>query len=340
MLKYRVGLLTVIMLVLLRISLGWHFLYQGIDKFKKPDFSSETYLRQSKGPMAPFFRGMVPDVDGQDTLQAAVNAIEVKGQEDVETKESLKTQWEQHFQRFKQHYQFSDNPDNEQNQAAQKVFETHWQRMEDYLRADTPGRNAPKRWELMEIHLLDLQTLARDEASTTSWMPAQQKHLWDRRESLYEKAVKWVDEINEREQQFHQALMQTLTEEQKEKFGELPPQWTQMDYMNVMVKYTNIAIGICLIAGFLTPLAALGGAAFLLLIVLSQPALPNIYPPPHPSAGAALVVNKEFIEMMALLVIAALPYGRWAGIDSLIVLIFGGFQDPEVASQAQTQGES
>ena len=79
-----------------------------------------------------------------------------------------------------------------------------------------------------------------------------------------------------------------------------------------------VAIGVALIIGLFSRLAAFGGAVFLLQIVLAQPAWPGIYPPPHPSAGNALIVNKEFIEMMALFALATLPVGRWAGLDFFI----------------------
>src|SRR2546423_15245979 len=45
-------------LVLLRLSIGWHFLVEGIDKGKNPRWTSEAYLRESIGPLAPEFRAL------------------------------------------------------------------------------------------------------------------------------------------------------------------------------------------------------------------------------------------------------------------------------------------
>ena len=67
--------------------------------------------------------------------------------------------------------------------------------------------------------------------------------------------------------------------------------------------------------GFCTPLAALGGAAFMCFVVMTQPAFPGIYPPDPPIVGHALLVNKDFVEMVALLVVAATGAGRWGGLD-------------------------
>lgn len=36
-------------IVLLRIAVGWHFLYEGLVKFTDPFFSAESYLKGSKG---------------------------------------------------------------------------------------------------------------------------------------------------------------------------------------------------------------------------------------------------------------------------------------------------
>ena len=78
------------------------------------------------------------------------------------------------------------------------------------------------------------------------------------------------------------------------------------------------AIGLCLMLGLFTRPAALGGACFMLFVVLSQPSYPGVYPVDPPQMGHALLVNKDFIEMIALLVIASSSLGRWTGMDFFI----------------------
>jgi len=41
--------------LLLRISLGWHFLYEGVTKIVDPHWTAEAYLRGSNGVFSPFF---------------------------------------------------------------------------------------------------------------------------------------------------------------------------------------------------------------------------------------------------------------------------------------------
>ena len=60
----------------------------------------------------------------------------------------------------------------------------------------------------------------------------------------------------------------------------------------------------------------------MLFVVLTQPSWPPIYPPAPPVVGHALIVNKDFIEMVALLLLASTP-GRWGGLDYFLYRIFG-----------------
>src|SRR5437867_154858 len=47
--------------VALRLVIGWHFLVEGIDKITAGNWSSEAYLREATGPLAPTFRNMAGD---------------------------------------------------------------------------------------------------------------------------------------------------------------------------------------------------------------------------------------------------------------------------------------
>jgi thiosulfate dehydrogenase [quinone] large subunit len=45
-----------IAITVLRIVVGWHFLYEGLAKLMAPSFSAAGYLRQARGPFADAFR--------------------------------------------------------------------------------------------------------------------------------------------------------------------------------------------------------------------------------------------------------------------------------------------
>jgi thiosulfate dehydrogenase (quinone) large subunit len=50
-------------IVVLRVVIGWHFLYEGIAKLTKPSWSAAGFLLQSRGPFASLFHWMAADAD-------------------------------------------------------------------------------------------------------------------------------------------------------------------------------------------------------------------------------------------------------------------------------------
>lgn len=43
-----------ISLTVLRVFIGWHFLYEGITKLQNPNWTSAGFLKESKGPLSGF----------------------------------------------------------------------------------------------------------------------------------------------------------------------------------------------------------------------------------------------------------------------------------------------
>ncbi len=54
--------------MLLRIVVGYHFYKEGTSKLKSGTFTSKYFLASAKGPLAPYFRGMLEDPDGMEQL--------------------------------------------------------------------------------------------------------------------------------------------------------------------------------------------------------------------------------------------------------------------------------
>ena len=46
----------IVALTILRVLVGWHFLYEGVIKFADPGWSSASYLASARGPMAVIFQ--------------------------------------------------------------------------------------------------------------------------------------------------------------------------------------------------------------------------------------------------------------------------------------------
>ena len=65
------GLTGAVMLVLLRLTIGWHFYSEGIDKKAAGDWTAAPFFTNAKGPLAANFRGLVWDADGEFRLNRA-----------------------------------------------------------------------------------------------------------------------------------------------------------------------------------------------------------------------------------------------------------------------------
>src|SRR5208282_5600685 len=94
--------------------------------------------------------------------------------------------------------------------------------------------------------------------------------------------------------------------------------WKRTEQLALLLTWTLAAIGLCLMLGLFTRPAAFLGAGFLLFVVMSQPSYNGVYPLDPPQLGHALLVNKDFVEMIALLLIASTCLGRWTGLDYFI----------------------
>ncbi len=98
--------------------------------------------------------------------------------------------------------------------------------------------------------------------------------------------------------------------------GELPRRWKMLRIADSLTIVGLVALGLCLMIGFGTRIAALLAATLLFLFYLAMPPLPGL--PVQPGPEHSLFVNKNLIEVLALVSIAALPSGYWFGLDSVV----------------------
>ena len=87
-----------------------------------------------------------------------------------------------------------------------------------------------------------------------------------------------------------------------------------VDFLNA---WGLTAIGAGLIAGVCTRMATLAGMMLLLLYYIATPPLTGLVYA-IPVEGSYLIVNKNLIEMAALLVLAMFPTGHIVGVDALL----------------------
>jgi thiosulfate dehydrogenase [quinone] large subunit len=80
-------------------------------------------------------------------------------------------------------------------------------------------------------------------------------------------------------------------------------------------------VGVFLILGLFTRLASLAGIGFILLFYLCNPPLVGYFYS-IPTEGSYLIVNKNLVELCALVVILVTGSGRFAGLDRLLHGVF------------------
>ncbi|MBI3412042.1 MAG: DoxX family protein [Planctomycetes bacterium] len=106
--------------------------------------------------------------------------------------------------------------------------------------------------------------------------------------------------------------------------------WSMLDWSDVIVKYGITAVGVCLLLGLFTRTACVAGAMYLLLFFLAIPPLPG-WPDSPRAEGHYLFINKNIIELLALLALATTRSGRWAGLDGLLQFFRRAAWRPEEA---------
>lgn len=301
------------MLVILRLSLGCHFLYEGVWKITHPEFSAEPFLTEAKGPAAPLFYAMVDDIDGRRRLQVARDekgalVRDKNGAPQVTAPEYLE-KWESLKNDFVKRYQLK----NEQVAAADALARKYDESLRTYL-AD----NA----EEIAAYIGTLDRFEAEKARGDNDTPYNKKRVWDKQQELRKKVKGWISELDGMTTALTAGLWRTLDDDQRvlgyPTAGWNPLDWSRADQINFAVTYGLTAIGLCLMLGFFTRLAALGGAAFMAFVIATQPSWPLIYPPAPAVVGHALLINKDFIELVALLTLATTAAGRWGGLDFFI----------------------
>jgi uncharacterized membrane protein YphA (DoxX/SURF4 family) len=148
------------------------------------------------------------------------------------------------------------------------------------------------------------------------------KHLDTQWDEIQKLRADLVSPVRALETDFRQDTRKLLTEKQLP-HRPVPEPWTAQQRMDHLTIWTLIGLGCLLIAGFFSRTAALGGAALLLSFYLAVPPWPGVEDlvetagPEH-----SFIINKNLIEVIALLAIASMPTGRWLGLDQLTSAIF------------------
>jgi uncharacterized membrane protein YphA (DoxX/SURF4 family) len=298
----------------LRIAIGWHFLYEGLEKIfstpegrssylarvippqpapapmEKPEapFTAEPYLRNATGPWASYFRELVPDVYGEERLDF----------------ERLKLTWTNDLERYAEHYQMTPPQHEQAEQALQKQIAVAEQWFKD-----------PENADKVKKYLDNVTSVLHRMEHQPGMLESERAQVYKDRASLEADRRGLMQTVDGWTASLHEAWKKAVQPEQLTQHGSMP--WTRLDWIDTITKYGLTAVGVGLLFGLLTRLSALGAAGYLLMFYLSMPPWPGL--PPAPNAeGHYLFVNKNLVEMLACLTLASLPTGHWVGLDALL----------------------
>jgi uncharacterized membrane protein YphA (DoxX/SURF4 family) len=291
--RFSISLATVVMLVLLRLDIGWHFFSEGVKHLVDPHWSSEPVLRAAKGPLAPLFQAYLPDFHH---LGDALHRD--RSQSDAHTVESwmdeIQADWDVDRQKFQDYYHLNDA----QAKETRQVLGHHQARLRDWLALNK---------DALVTHVHDWRRSNDSKTAPAGDLPFQEKRFHEKQAVLKAEAASWRNELKGLEDDFHLGLESVLDAEQQ---AEVPPRQAvnEIEIVDDVMTYVILTIGVLLLLGLLTRTACVAGAVFLATVVMMQPFWVSDTAPTF----------NQYVEMFALLTLATTPVGRWAGLDFFI----------------------
>ena len=383
----RYSLPAILLLVVLRVGIGWQLLYEGLWKIDtlstQSPWTSDGYLKSAQGPFRSLFRAMTGDPDDKSWLDP----------------DKVAARWNKWQNRFVKHYGLNDSQAGSLNRlingnayfaaplklealpdgidlaaaklkgksaetdtlwfdakakelrvsgrlhltAAEKQtlldqisektgpeYEAFRTALEDvFAKASKLSYNERVRAHLMgdpdvsgridgRIGQIDLYNKMLDryeERLASAEIDFERDHLTRMWSDAREKARDLAGPVITLDKELKEAAMAIPTVEQLKK-GKMSEPWTAIKIVDMLTIAGLAGLGILLIVGLFSRFAAFSAAFMVFGFYLAWPPLPGV--PEAPGPEHSFIVNKNLIEVMALLALAAVPSGYWFGLDNVI----------------------
>lgn len=330
----RISTVAIAAIVLLRLLCGWHFFNEGVKKLD-PTFTSAGFLRTAKGPLAPMFRAMIPGpygahvdlarpveigsrsaetqaaIDGWLTGYGKAVAEATKNGEplphDVDPAvpgsgwvRNIAKGWDEGLQRLSK-----AKIDDKTLEALRQLRDVKLGEVVYYLYGIVPDIEdlQHEEWRLVQLR----------KAGGSTPAPFAQTQIDRKDNEVWLTMQPWISTVRQIEDQFieeAQAIAANATIEPSS-IADALEEKSSLKLIDCTVTCVVLGAGICVFLGFLTPVAAVLAAGFLLSLIMTQP--------PWATGADMTAFFNWSIEMAAFLVLAAVGAGRWAGLDGLLL---------------------
>lgn len=287
----RTSVLALVALAFLRTVIGLHFFLEGVSHLRDPEWSSAGFRKAAVGPLAPSYRALLPETgDWSGTLGAA----DRQPADDAITawEQSVTTGWER---RLVDRLKVVPLPE-EKLEAAQTALAASRKELSGWLAGIRPD---------LTNYRLELARLADQEATrAAAEVPFERERVAKKRRELTAQASAWMNEAAAMGRRLEADWDADLAPADRDKLAAVAPK-TALWKGDRFVSWSLATIGACLVLGLLVKFNAMGGALFLASVVASQP----FWVP------GAQATYDQWVELAALLTLAALPTGGWSGLD-------------------------
>lgn len=341
------------MVVLFRVTIGWHFASEGMDHILDPSFSAAGLFGAAKGPLAPFYHDLLPDVhgwreimdapeepkpetssapsasglestgakaDSSETASTAAASPDV-GESTNAAPEKTQPRWEVWKTRVAADWgqeldRFSGHYgfSEDQQASARESLKEAVEALQDY------NPEASTTASKFEEYLHTRRRLAKEEQDALmNGVPFSKERFAAQRSNLTSTAKEITGWAKKKHADLLAEWDLLVSPSQRAQVSSYRPQKTQLEVIDSITKYFLFGVGCCLMGGVFTRWALLGGALFLLSVNATQP----------PWVFGAKVNPYTIVEMMGMLALATMPTGRWGGLDAILHGIFGSKEKPQ-----------
>lgn len=288
----RLPLLAVAALAFLRIVCGLHFFLEGLSHLRDPDWSSAGFRKAAVGPLADFYRSSIPETGD---WSATLGADDDRPADEAAKawRESVTASWRRLLDARSKAVPLSA----EAKAAAEQSLQDAGKGLADYGKGIADDL-ADYRLQVRRLTAMQRKPGSRD-------IPYERERLAKKQKELAGQASAWMKDAAAIGQKLVATWDEQLPDDAARGRAATAAGPSKLWKADRFVSWSLVTIGACLVVGLLTKFNAVGGALFLASVIASQP----FWVP-----GAQSTYD-QWVELAALIAIAALPIGGWSGLD-------------------------